>query len=137
LKAAYIDTSLLVAVHFAEPHAEKWAAGVLREFQLFSSNLLEAEIRAAYWREQVRFDESALACIHWVLPKRGLRDEFDQVLATGYLRGADMWHVATALYLRERSDDLFFATLDARQARVASALGFRIVALEDVQQPAP
>jgi len=90
LKAAYIDTSLLVAVHFAEPHAEKWAAGVLREFQLFSSNLLEAEIRAAYWREQVRFDESALACIHWVLPKRGLRDEFDQVVATGYLRGADM-----------------------------------------------
>ena len=48
------------------------------------------------------------------------------MLETGYLRGADLWHVATALYVSPQARNLSFATLDARQNAVAAALGFRI-----------
>jgi len=40
----------------------------------------------------------------------------------------DAIHIATALMLRERSDDdIVFATHDAQQATAAGALGFRVV----------
>ena len=44
----------------------------------------------------------------------------------GNLRGADLWHVAMALYVSPRPDSLSFATLGARQSAVAEALGFTI-----------
>ena len=49
------------------------------------------------------------------------------MLETGYLRGADLWHVATALYVSPQARNLSFATLDARQSDIAAALGFRIL----------
>lgn len=124
MKAAYIDSSLLIAIEFAEPNTEKLRAEMLRDFRFYSSNLLEAEVRAAYQREKVPFQVSMLPAIQWVLPKRPLSAEFAQVLSAGYLRGADLWHVATALYLRRHSQQLLFATLDSRQGEVAARLGF-------------
>ena len=41
-----------------------------------------------------------------------------------YLRGADLWHVATALYLAESPADVDFLTLDPAQREAAAALGF-------------
>ena len=55
------------------------------------------------------------------------------VLETGYLRGADLWHVATALYVSPQSGSLSFATLDARQSAVAEAFGFQI--LQEAESP--
>ena len=92
--------------------------------RLISSNLLEAELRAAFARENLLFQESAVAGIEWILPDRTLTPEFAAVLETGYLRGADLWHVAAALYVSAQSGSLSFATLDARQGTVAEALGF-------------
>ena len=92
--------------------------------RLISSNLLEAELWAAFARENLLFQESAVAGIEWILPDRTLTPEFAAVLETGYLRGADLWHVAAALYVSAQSGSLSFATLDARQGTVAEALGF-------------
>ena len=78
-------------------------------------------------------DRSAIAGIEWILPDRALASEFATVLETGYLRGADLWHVATALYVSPQASGLSFATLDARQGTVAEALGFRL--LRDVKIP--
>ena len=77
--------------------------------------------------------ESAIAGIEWILPDRALAPEFATVLETGYLRGADLWHVATALYVSPQSGSLSFATLDARQSAVAEALGFQI--LREAESP--
>ena len=44
----------------------------------------------------------------------------------GYLRGADLWHVATALYVSPEAGSLSFATLDTRQSAFAEKLGFSI-----------
>ena len=99
MSIAYVDTSVLTAIAFDEPgaaaHAER-----LDEFAcLITSNLLEAELRAAFARENLLFQESAIAGIEWILPDRALAPECATALETGYLRGADLWHVATALYV--------------------------------------
>ena len=44
----------------------------------------------------------------------------------GYLKGADLRHVANALYARRGLGDLAFITLDVRQRTVARTLGFPV-----------
>ncbi len=123
MKLAYVDGSALAALAFGEAHAER--LGDLAGYEhLLSSNLLEAELRSAFAREGLPFERRALADVRWVLPERPLTRELSAVLASGYLRGADLWHVATALYVAPRPEDLAFVTLDQRQATVAGALGF-------------
>ena len=63
--------------------------------------------------------------LRWILPERPLTSELTTVLAAGYLRGADLWHVATALYVAQELGDIAFVTLDTRQRVVAEALGFQ------------
>lgn len=124
MSTAYVDTSVLTAIAFDEPGAQAHARGLEEFARLVSSNLLEAELRAAFARENLVFRESAVAGIEWVLPDRPLAREFTAVLRAGYLRGADLWHVAMALYVSPRAGSLTFATLDAPQSTVAQALGF-------------
>ena len=126
MSTAYIDTSVLAAIVFDEPGAGKYARRLDEFDRLISSNLLEAELRAAFARENLAFRESAVAGVEWVLPDRPLASEFAAVLETGPLRGADLWHVATALYVFPEPSALSFATLDARQGAVAEALGFAV-----------
>lgn len=125
MNVAYVDSSCLVAVAFDEPGARKLAARLRRFERLFASNLLEAELRAALVREggghQV---DDLLSWLTWVYPDRPLTPEYGRITAAGYLRGADLWHLATALFLAPTPTDLTFLTLDARQAGVARTLGF-------------
>ena len=93
--------------------------------QCLSSNLLEAELRAVCVRESVTLTPAALDWLKWVLPDRPLTSELERVLARGYVKGADAWHLACALYVAEDPRHLTFLTLDARQRTVARRLGFR------------
>ncbi len=124
MSVAYVDSSVLTAIAFDEPEAAAYARRLDEFTRLISSNLLEAELRAAFARENLLFRESAVAGIDWIMPDRPLAPEFAAVLETGYLRSADLWHVAAALYVSPRSGSLAFATLDARQSAIAAALGF-------------
>ena len=127
MSVAYVDTSVLTAIAFDQPGAAP-LAGRLDEFtRLVSSNLLEAELRAAIAREEAAFPESALDGIDWLLPGRPLGPELAAALEAGYLQGADLWHIASALYATPGPVSLSFATLDARQGAVAEALGFPIL----------
>lgn len=71
-------------------------------------------------------DPNWLRAIKWIEPSRSLALEIDRVLDAGYLRGADCWHLAVALYVAPRPGGLTFLTLDARQRAVAKKLGFRV-----------
>ena len=124
MNAAYIDTSVLAAIAFDEPGARTFAGQLSGFDSLVSSNLLEAELRASFAREGVEFQKLMVAGIEWVMPQRSLAPEFATVLEIGYLRGADLWHVATALYAAPKPGELLFLTLDDRQRTVAAALGF-------------
>jgi len=122
---AYVDTSCLIAVAFDEPGARKLAARLRRFDRLFSSNLLEAELRSALVREGADGHiEDLLSWLTWVYPNRPLTPEYARITAAGYLRGADLWHLANALFLAPDPADLSFLTLDGRQGGVARRLGF-------------
>jgi uncharacterized protein with PIN domain len=126
MTVGYVDTSCLVAVAFGEDAAES----VIRQLEacdmVVSSTLLEAELRAALKREAVEGGADVLLePVGWVLPDRRLTPEIDRVLAARHLRGADLWHVATALYLAESPADVAFLTLDQAQRDAAANLGFR------------
>lgn len=126
MSAAYVDTSALVAVAFGERGAAPLASRLGAFSRLLSANLLEAELRAACARERLPFSERLLSNLEWVLPDRSLGREITAVLAAGYLRGADLWHVAAALYVAPSPGDMAFITRDRRQRSVAAALGFQV-----------
>lgn len=124
MKAAYVDTSCLVAIAFGEGGAAELTRRIEGFDVVFSSNLLEAELRAAFVREAVDYDATLLSGMGWILPDRSLGPEIETVLAAGYVRGADLWHLACALHVAGDPTELTFLTLDARQAAVAEVLGF-------------
>ncbi len=125
-RLAYVDTSATLAVALEEPAAPSVAERLSAFPRLLSSNLLEAEMRAAYHREGLVFDARIVSNIRWVHPVRSLGREMAKALgAGGYLKGADLWHIATALYINENvAARMAFITLDDRQRVVAANLGF-------------
>lgn len=124
MKIAYVDTSCLVAVAFGERGGPALARRLEGFDVLAASDLLEAELRSAFLREGVEQEPGMLEGISWVVPDRPLHAEIARVLRAGYVRGADCWHLATALYLAEDPGVIAFLTLDDRQAAVATSLGF-------------
>jgi predicted nucleic acid-binding protein len=124
VNVGYLDTSCLVAVAFGERGYRAIVAQLDSFDRLYSSNLLEAELRAAFQRERVAADGQLLGRLAWVLPDRPLSAEIGAVLAAGQLRGADLWHVACALYLSPDPQELAFLTMDRSQAMVATRMGF-------------
>lgn len=125
MSVAYVDTSALVSIALGEHDGPPMARRLRGFSRLLASNLLEAELRATCARENSTFSEELFANLNWVFPDRSLKPELGVVLAAGYLRGADLWHVACALYVTRAPGDISFITLDERQRRVATALGFR------------
>lgn len=128
MKVAYVDTSCLVAVAFDEPGSDLWAERLAAYDELITANLTEAEFRATLHREGVEGAEPFLARLSWLLPDRPLGAEMERVLLTGYLRGADLWHLACALYLVDDPADVDFVSLDGDQRKAADALGFGVPA---------
>lgn len=122
---AYVDTSCLVAIAFGEAGARALARKLEAYEQRFSANLLEAEFVSALRREGVEGGQGFLDTMTWILPDRRLTPEMERVLAARFVRGADLWHLACALYLAESPEDVDFLTLDAPQREAAAALGFR------------
>jgi predicted nucleic acid-binding protein len=124
VRAAYVDSSCLVAIRFDEAGGRAMSKRLESLDLIFSSNLLEAEFLAALAREHAEDDNGLLDRLTWILPTRRLGAEITRILRAGYLRGPDLWHLATALYLVEEPAELPFITLDARQREVAAVLGF-------------
>ena len=126
MTAAYVDTSCLVAIALGERGSAALARRLEKFGELCASNLLEAELRAALAREGIAPETDLLSWISWVIPDRPLSAEFGRVLIAGRVRGADLWHLASALYLAEEPARLPFLTLDDRQRTVARAVGFPV-----------
>jgi predicted nucleic acid-binding protein len=124
LKSAYVDTSCIVATAFGEKDAAAVVRRLSRFDRVLSSPLLEAELFSALRREGREVAATWSAAIEFVMVDRPLTEELTRVLAAGDLRGADCWHLATALFVTPEPSELAFVTLDAGQRRVARALGF-------------
>jgi predicted nucleic acid-binding protein len=124
---AYVDSSCLVAIAFGESDAKEMSKRLTGFARLVSSNLLEAELRSALSRERVTDDcAPLLSWIGWVYPDRPLTREYRLVLSGGHARGADLWHLACALFLKSRLGELTFVTLDRRQRELARAVALEV-----------
>ena len=126
MSVAYVDTSALIAVAFNESDGPAMAERLGESSVLVSSNLLEAELRSACSRERASFSPAIFSNLKWVLPDRPLALEMAAILEVGYLRGADLWHVAVALYAAGEPAEMCFLTLDTHQRTVAEAVGFSV-----------
>ncbi len=128
MRVGYFDTSVLVAIAFDEPGADRVVDAVRTLDVALSATLLESEFLAAAQREGLRREaKRLLGPIRWVFPERRLTRELEAVLDTGYLRGADLHHIATALYLFPKPGEAYFVTLDQRQEHAARQLGFQVL----------
>ena len=125
MTVAYVDTSAILAVEFGEEGAQLVADRINGASALISSNLLAAEFHSAMMREGLPFNGGSISGITWINPDRSLNAEFELVLNVGYLRGADLWHVAVALFASPDPSLISFVTLDQQQRDVARALGFQ------------
>jgi predicted nucleic acid-binding protein len=125
--AAYVDSSFLLAIAFAEDDVARLRRVLARHDRLLSSDLIVAECLSAADREKLARStmSAALQPIGLVLPSRPLAQEMTEALDEGQLRGADLWHVACALFVAgaERTA-LAFLSRDEPQRRVARRLGF-------------
>jgi hypothetical protein len=130
MKIAYLDSSCPVAIALDEPGSRDLLVQISRFDQLFSSNLLEAELKSAMAREGTQGRvRDFLTWMRWVFPYRRLTPEIVQILQVGTLRGADLWHLACALFMRPKFDEveIHFLTLDNKQAELARSFGFRVL----------
>lgn len=126
MKAAFLDTSFIVAIALGERGARRLRLMLDRFDALFAAELLRAEFLSVTRREGLSLEAAGrvLDGVSFVLPDRSIRPEIERVLAAGYLRGADLWHLACACYLAPRPAEVAFLSCDARQRKVARALGF-------------
>ena len=122
---AYVDTSAVLAIEFDEADAPYAIERIDRASKLISSNLMEAELRSVMRRQGIELDPKIISDLDWIHPDRPLTAEFERILSTGYLRGADLWHVAVALYAAPDPSQISFITLDVRQRSVAQELEFQ------------
>ena len=81
-------------------------------------------MRSAFERERASFEPSLVGGLRWILPQEPLSAEMERVLRAGYVRGADLWHLACALSVVTAPEELTFLTLDETQRSVASTIGF-------------
>ncbi|MHB8837566.1 MAG: type II toxin-antitoxin system VapC family toxin [Gemmatimonadaceae bacterium] len=128
MSRAFVDTSFLAAVALGERTAHSLRRRLAAHDTLAAATLLEAELCSILRRESSVAESRVapwLAGIEWVAPARPLSEEIARVLAAGYVRGADCFHLATALYFSPEPSDISFLTLDVQQGAVARALGFR------------
>jgi len=126
MSTAYLDSSCVVAAAFGEPGARPMITRRQSFSLVISSTLLEAEVFSALCRERREVTKAFHAELSLIAPDRALSEEIARVLEAGYVRGADCWHLATALYVAPEPSALTFLTLDLAQRKVAKALGFRV-----------
>ena len=127
MSAAYVDSSYLLAILLGEPRARSLRNSLERFQDILSGDLLVAEVLSASVREGVPIDGviAALQDISLILPGRSLQPEMREILRQGRLRGADLWHLACAMFVAgDRRPEVPFLSRDEAQRRIANRLGF-------------
>ena len=125
VKVAFVDTSALVAVAFGEAGHARMARLMEGMDRLYGSSLLESELSAVFEREGVgEKAEAFLGRIRMVREDRRLTGEIREALGHGHVKGADLHHLAVAMFLFPEPGEATFLTMDSRQGAVARALGF-------------
>ena len=122
----FIDSSCFIALALNESGAARLRSRIARASARYASTLAEAELMAALTREGLPMGAADVPGVDWISPARRLTPELVRVMSGGYVRGADAWHLACALFLDPDANELVFLTLDRRQRDVAKSIGFTV-----------
>ena len=124
----YIDSSVLVSMLLQEDQEKRFMTLFEASQGLYSSQLLEAEVYSVAAREDIPPDKASefIELVSLIIPQRSLRSEFHKIFQAGYCRGPDAYHIAAALYLDPKKQNLTFVSADMTQNQLASKIGFRI-----------
>lgn len=127
----YWDTSGVVVVLFDDPRSAVPRRLVRGSGRNLLSSLAYVEATAVIVRKPIPRDAMADAYRSlrslWRSTSAAPRREAVAELAERYpLRGADLWHLATAIALREEAPTLRMVTYDNALAAAASAEGFLV-----------
>lgn len=127
MRAAYLDTSALIAVAFEEPGAAHVQNFLEEEPRLVSSELIVAETFSAFVRNDRPLTEARtwLESVNRIPVEGPLDKELTRIFRSSRVRGADAFHLATALWLTGGAS-LVFLTLNKQQALAARQLGFEV-----------
>jgi uncharacterized protein with PIN domain len=128
VRTAYVDSSCFVAIALREPGYEQVSERLASFDRWVSSMLTEAEVLAVLRRHKSSDDGSKLLYgVAWLPVKRQLTTRISRVLDQGVaLKGADVWHLASALYATPRPSLMSFLSLDAGQRKASQQLGFQV-----------
>lgn len=133
---AYVDTSVFLSIIFEEEDYQK-LSDFLNEFSkdlentVITSHLTLCEVLSALNREKFNFEILGLISERSVIKTYDVQEQtLKEVLTVGHLRGADLYHVAQAFELRalgsyKEQANVYFATRDIQQQKVAAKLGFK------------
>lgn len=127
----YLDTSAWIAWKFGQTGQEKFLEIDFEKDTVIASPLLVSEYVAFLGREKLltetRFEDE-LGFIHWIYPSDPLFQESLECVRAYAVKGADLHHLATALWFSQDSrDELYFLTCDHQQEAAAKKLGFQTV----------
>jgi len=130
-KLFYVDSSVLVAILLEEQGYLEAQKILSKQLSLQSSTLLQAEIFSVCIRENIetQYAIELSESISFFSPTN-LITELEKASKLGFVRGADLYHIASALYLSNNNPkELSFFTLDKRQVECAKKCGFKIVSI--------
>ncbi len=127
-KIVYVDSSVFIGILCHEPGSSVSEKALTAADKIVSSILTEAEVYSVAVRERLDWGivSSIYSGVSLIFPDRSLENELTRVLSCGYVRGADAFHLACALYLDPCAKEIIFLTADRAQAACARTLGFRI-----------
>ena len=127
MSVAYVDTSVVVSIMFEENDFMGAWQLLKKSDTLVSDRLLISELYSVLRCEEVEFKKaSALIDSFSYLEHIDLRDQLEEVLESGSIRGADCHHLAAALWTAgKHPSQLVFLTFDQKQSERAVSLGMQ------------
>lgn len=128
MSTAYTDSSFFLSMILGQTDSSDLRVVFAGYDRVVSGDLIVAECLSLARREAMDVDAvlAALDSVSLVHPARSLATEIRQALDEAYLRGADVWHVACALFVAaDTQSEIAFLSRDRSQRRVANHLGFQ------------
>jgi predicted nucleic acid-binding protein len=129
---AYLDTSAFLALVFRQSGYKQIEKILENVEQVLTTDLLMSEATSVFVRERGDFEvlKTSLGGLLFITAELSV-PLLESVLRAGWLRGADLYHLAAAFWLTDsKPKNIYFLTLDEQQNRVAGKLGFKTMTIK-------
>lgn len=123
----YVDTSILASILCQQKGYELFFDILNTAKGVLSSNLIEAELLSVGQREKIIPEKAMLllSSVEIYFPGDSFQRYYHQIFEENHCSGADAYHIACAMDLDAKKNELKFFTADKNQAFVARKAGLQ------------